>query len=85
LRHGQRDPEKKSILPACAMHVTRTEETRSPGVIKGFNAVLIQLQGLVVNRPDEILQVRATWFRIALELRKFFGLREHKRRELFAG
>src|SRR5579862_829788 len=85
LRHFQRDAEN-GLLRLARTHIARAEENHKiPPQVERLDAVLIQLERLVVDRTNKIFSgprgIRKNSARIGI----FLGLREHKSSEVFAG
>src|SRR5215475_2665742 len=89
LRTSLRDREsdaKDLFLGLARMDVTGAEEDlKTAAKMEGFDAVLIQLERLVVDGADEVAVGGGALLENRANRRKFFGLGEHESSELFTG
>src|SRR6266852_5655992 len=84
LCHLQRDPIYH-LLRLPRVQITRAEEhLEIPPQMKRRNPVFVQLQRLVVDRPDKILSHTRHSIQHRPRFRELPRLREHERRELLA-
>lgn len=80
----QRDA-KDGLLRLAGPNVTGTEENQKiPPKVKGFNAVLIELQRLIIDGADKVFPGAGNQIEDGARVRVFLGLREHERSELLA-
>ena len=85
LGNFKRDAKDRFLWFAGA-DVTRAEENQKvPAKVEGFNAVLIELQWLIVDGTDKVFPGDGNFIENGARVRVFLGLREHKGGELLAG
>src|SRR5579859_6752515 len=76
---------KNGFFRFARADVARAEENQKiPSQIKGFDAVLIEFQRLVVEGSDKVFFCVGHFVKDRTRLRVFLGLGEHKSCELFA-
>src|SRR5579863_5535675 len=76
---------KDGFLGLARTNVTRAEEDGEIAAeMKRFDAVLVQLEGLVIDGADEVFAAAYCIRQDRARIRIFFGLRKHEGREFFA-
>jgi hypothetical protein len=77
---------KNQLLGLARSNVTGTEEDKKvPAKMELFNAILVELEGLVINGADEILSSSGELVEDGSGVWKFLGLGEHESCEFLAG
>src|SRR5271165_1667463 len=85
LRYGQSDA-KDGFFRFAGVEITGAEKSGEVAAkVEGFDAVVVQLQRLVIDRSDKILAGARGSGQDRASFRVFPGLGKHEGRELFAG